>query len=72
VCGGFVLIEVDATVGKLSEGSLLLNLGSLNGVLYLEILAVIHHLSLDSHLPSSAQCVPHAPPQLPIVIQERE
>jgi hypothetical protein len=30
---GFVLIEVDSTVGKLSEGSLLLNFGSLNGVL---------------------------------------
>jgi hypothetical protein len=28
-----VLIEIDSTVGKLSEGSLLLNLGSLDGVL---------------------------------------
>jgi hypothetical protein len=28
-----VLIEVDTTVGKLSEGSLLLDLGGLNGVL---------------------------------------
>lgn len=31
--GGFVLVEVDSTVGKLAEGSLLLDLGSLNGVL---------------------------------------
>jgi hypothetical protein len=34
-CGieGSVLIEIDSTVGKLSEGSLLLDLGSLDGVL---------------------------------------
>jgi len=30
---GGVLVEVDATVGKLSEGSLLLDLGGLNGIL---------------------------------------
>jgi len=31
--GEGVLVEVDATVGKLAEGSLLLNLGGLDGVL---------------------------------------
>lgn len=31
---GGVLVEVDATVGELAEGSLLLDLGGLNGVLY--------------------------------------
>jgi hypothetical protein len=31
---GSVLVEVDATVGKLSEGSLLLDLGGLGGVLF--------------------------------------
>lgn len=31
-----VLIEVNSTVGKLSEGSLLLDLGSGLGVLYLK------------------------------------
>ena len=31
--GEFVLVEVDSTVGKLAEGSLLLDLGSLDGVL---------------------------------------
>jgi hypothetical protein len=30
---GSVLIEIGSTVGKLSEGSLLLDLGSLDGVL---------------------------------------
>jgi hypothetical protein len=30
---GSVLIEVDSAVGKLSEGSLLLDFGSLDGVL---------------------------------------
>jgi hypothetical protein len=30
---GSVLIEVDATVGELSEGALLLDLGGLDGVL---------------------------------------
>ena len=29
----FVLVEVDATVGKLSEGSLLLDFGGLNRIL---------------------------------------
>jgi hypothetical protein len=33
VGGGCVLVEVDATVGELAEGSLLLDLGSLNGSL---------------------------------------
>jgi hypothetical protein len=33
VCMGGVLIEVDSTVGELAEGSLLLDLGSLDGVL---------------------------------------
>jgi hypothetical protein len=31
--GEFVLVEVDATVGEFAEGSLLLDLGGLNGVL---------------------------------------
>jgi hypothetical protein len=31
---GGILIEVDAAVGKLAEGSLLLDLGGLNGILY--------------------------------------
>ena len=39
---GGVLIEVDATVGKLAEGSLLLDLGGLNGVLWLKISAFVH------------------------------
>jgi hypothetical protein len=30
---GSVLVEVDATVGKLSESSLLLDFGSLDGIL---------------------------------------
>jgi hypothetical protein len=30
---GSVLVEVDATVGELSEGALLLDLGGLHGVL---------------------------------------
>jgi hypothetical protein len=41
---GSVLVEVDATVGKLSEGSLLLDFGSLDGVLDIEI--VDQHLRL--------------------------
>jgi hypothetical protein len=36
MCVRGVLVEVDATVGKLSEGSLLLNFGSLDGVLFEE------------------------------------
>ena len=36
---GGVLVEVDATVGKLAEGSLLLDLGGLNGVLWLKMSA---------------------------------
>ena len=39
---GGVLIEVDATVGKLAEGSLLLDLGGLNGVLWLKMSAFVH------------------------------
>jgi hypothetical protein len=31
-----ILVEVDATVGKLAEGSLLLDLGGLLGVLYVK------------------------------------
>jgi hypothetical protein len=31
---GCILVEVDATVGELAEGSLLLDLSGLNGVLY--------------------------------------
>lgn len=34
-----VLVEVDATVGKLAEGSLLLDLGGLDGVLFNEIVS---------------------------------
>lgn len=36
--GGCVLVEVDATVRELAEGSLLLDLGSLNGILRREMI----------------------------------
>lgn len=55
MCGG-VLVKVDTTVGKLSEGSLLLDLGGLNGVLYLKTLAFVRLVRLDQllHLLCSA------------------
>jgi hypothetical protein len=36
---GGVLVEVDATVGKLAEGSLLLDLGGLDGILVDEVVS---------------------------------
>lgn len=38
--GEGVLVEVDATVGELAEGSLLLDLGSLNGVLFEDVVSL--------------------------------
>jgi hypothetical protein len=37
---GCVLVEIDATVGELAEGSLLLDLGGLDGVLWRERMSV--------------------------------
>lgn len=39
---GGVLVEVDATVGKLAEGSLLLDLGGLDGILWLKLSACVN------------------------------
>jgi hypothetical protein len=43
--GGRVLVEVDAAVGEFAEGSLLLDLGSLLGVLLVKVMSVLfkHH-----------------------------
>jgi len=56
--GGRVLVEVDAAVGEFAEGSLLLDLGSLLGVLLVKAMSVLlkHHngwlrkLSVYSHI----------------------
>ena len=38
---GCVLVEIDATVGELAEGSLLLDLGGLDGILWREDVSMI-------------------------------
>lgn len=55
---GGVLIEVDSTVGELSERSLLLDLGGLNGVLFEEKMSAFALEGLEGTLAqrASASC----------------